>query len=704
MITDVRGLPQCLGVVNIRMKKNMLCAVLAAAAVFIAACASAAEVPDQEEQNLVTAARGMRASGRVQLNFKDLEMAKFIRFMSELLGENILVNPDISGKVSVVSPKAVTLKEARQVMLSVLEMNNLTIQDMDGYSKVVPLSGGDAMSNMVVKGDQSVEPGESVMVQLVPLSYVKAGYVVSPLKTAIPQIQISPIGNGSAVLLVGKASLLSRAAGVIRAIDAPDSIRTIKVITLQYANAKLLEAQLNAVAKDASSKLAGMSAVADERTRSIILVGSSQNLRESERIISSLDKPSRTGDFHVYKLKNADAKTVAEQMSQILAVAAKLSPDQKGVMPTTVVPDLPTNSLVFTASQEQYNSLKAILENLDTQPKQVMLRGLIAEVSLNKLNSAGIDWAAWGGDIFGSIVAAGNMQLGNSAVPSDVQQLYQNLMTEERVITNQAGNAIGTITETKGAALVYAYIKLLNKFDAINVLSMPRLMCTDNLKSTLQVGQVIPQLKGSLTNQTNTNSVTNSYEYKDVGLILNVTPHIRSGNLIALEIEQSIEDLMTTMNSVTPVTSKREVKTSVLVANGETVVIGGLIKEAEKELRNRVPLFSYIPIIGNLFRSNERQREKVDLMIFLTPYILETPQQASQITNEIIRDGQKLSDAEETLLQRNNRDYQKATKQEGISREMIDPRRGVVSDDAAETVEAAPAEEAAPDPQGASPR
>ena len=333
-----------------------------------------------------------------------------------------------------------------------------------------------------------------------------------------------------------------------------------------------------------------------------------------------------------------------------------------------------------------------------------MLRGLIAEVSLNKLNSAGIDWAAWGGDIFGSIVAAGNMQLGNSAVPSDVQQLYQNLMTEERVITNQAGNAIGTITETKGAALVYAYIKLLNKFDAINVLSMPRLMCTDNLKSTLQVGQVIPQLKGSLTNQTNTNSVTNSYEYKDVGLILNVTPHIRSGNLIALEIEQSIEDLMTTMNSVTPVTSKREVKTSVLVANGETVVIGGLIKEAEKELRNRVPLFSYIPIIGNLFRSNERQREKVDLMIFLTPYILETPQQASQITNEIIRDGQKLSDAEETLLQRNNRDYQKATKQEGISREMIDPRRGAVSDDAAETVEAAPAEEAAPDPQGASPR
>ncbi|WP_418445930.1 type II secretion system secretin GspD [Cloacibacillus evryensis] len=655
-------------------KKRFFYTLFIAAAISVSACTmSTAAEPDQEELNLIKAAQEMRAAGRVQLNFKDLDMAKFIRFMSELLGENILVNPG----VSVVSPKAVTLKEARQVMLSVLEMNNLSIQDMEGYSKVVPLSTGGTASNMIVKGDQSVDPSDTIMVQLVPLSYVKAGYVVSPLKTAIPQIQISPIGNGSSVLLVGKAALLSRAVGVIRAIDAPDSIRTIKVCTLQYANAKLLEAQLNAVAKDASSKLAGMVAVSDERTKRVILVGSSQNIREADRIIKSLDVPSRTENFHVYRLKNADAKTVAEQLSQILSVAAKLSPDPKGAMPSTVVPDLPTNSLVFTATQEQFNSLKTILEQLDTQPKQVLLRGMIAEVSLNKLNSAGIDWAAWGGDIFGSIVGAGNIQLGNTAVPSDIQTLYQSLITKEETVPlyDKNGNYLGnsTTSNTQGAGLVYAYIKLLNKFDAVNVLSMPRLMCTDNLQSSLQVGQVIPQLKGSLTNQTNTNSVTNTYEYKDVGLILTVTPHIRSGNLVALDIEQRIEDLLTTTNSTTPITSKREVKTSVLVANGETVVIGGLIKEAEKELKNRVPLFSYIPLIGNLFKSQEKQREKVDLMIFLTPYILETPQHASKITNEIITDGQRLSEAERILLQRNNEDYLKSTKQQGITREMLDP-------------------------------
>ena len=146
-------------------------------------------------------------------------------------------------------------------------------------------------------------------------------------------------------------------------------------------------------------------------------------------------------------------------------------------------------------------------------------------------------------------------------------------MTKEELVDRNGSTY--SVTNTQGAGLMYAYVRLLNRFDAINVLSMPRLLCTDNLESSLQVGQVIPQLTGSLTNQANTDSVTNSYEYKDVGLILTVTPHIRSGNLVALEIEQRIEELQTTTNNATPITSKREVKTSVLVANGQTVVIGG---------------------------------------------------------------------------------------------------------------------------------
>jgi general secretion pathway protein D len=653
----------------------------------LAGCTSApAQENPQEEQQLVQAARQMRQSNNVQLNFSNLEVSKFLRFMSELLNENIVVDSAVGGTVSVVSPKAISMREAREVMLSVLEMNNLSIQNMGGYSKVFPASAGPTLNNNVIKGDRSIAPGESLTVQVVPLRYVKSGYITEPLKSAVPDVSVTTLENGSSVLLTGKASSLSRALSVIRALDSLDSIRSIKVFNLNHANPKSLEAQLNAMSKDTSSKLSGILAVGDERTRRVVLIGSSQALRESERVLKILDVPSRAEIFHVYRLINADAKVVAEQMNSILATAAKLSPDPKGAVPSSVVPDLPTNSLVFTASQEQFNSIKDILVQLDIQPKQVLLRGLIAEVNINKLNSAGIDWAAWGGGIAGDAVIAGNVLMGSSTIPGDVLGLYEKLITKEEIKTDDAGFKYKT-TNTDGKALIYTYIKMLNKFDAINVLSMPRLMCTDNLKSSLQVGQVIPQLKGALTDISNPRAVQNTYEYKDVGLILSVTPHVRSGNLVALEIEQRVEDLLTTMGSPTPVTSKREVKTNVLVANGDTIIIGGLIREAEKVLKNRVPFFSYIPLIGNLFKSSEKQREKVDLMIFLTPYILEDPKAASNMTYSIINGGQELSQAEKGTIRKNYDDYQKSVGAEGVPKELLDPNHILSGDKKEESTE-----------------
>ena len=650
-------------------------AVLAAAAILaLTAAGESAPVIQGDEANLVHAAREMRQNGTVQLNFQDMEVAKFLRFMSELLGENIVLDQGAGGKVSIVSPKPISIKEAREVMLSVLEMNGLSIQDMGGYIKVVPASSGPTVNNRVVRSDASMSPGEALTVQVVPLKHVKAGYITGPLQSAAPDISVTPLENGDAVLLSGKASSLSRSVSIIRALDSKSSIRDIKAVTLNHANPKTAEAQLNTMSKDATSRLSGILAVGDERTRRVMLIGSDPAVKEAERVLKILDVPSRAASFHVHKLINSDAKVVAEQMNSILATAAKLAPDQKGTTPASVVPDLPTNSLVFTASQEQFESLREIIVQLDTQPKQVMLRGLIAEVNLNKLNSAGIDWAAWGGGITGDLVAAGSAQLGSSGVPAEILGLYDKLITKEDIYTNPVTGNTYTTTNTDGKGLMYAYIKMLNKYDAINVLSMPRLMCIDNLESSLQVGQVIPQLKATLADTSNPRSVQNSYEYKDVGLILKVTPHVRSGNLVSLEIEQRVEDLLTTMGSPTPVTSKREVKTNVMVTNGDTIIIGGLIREAEKVLKNRVPLLSYIPLIGNLFKSSEKQREKVDLMIFLTPYILEDPKEAARMSNQIITDGQQLSEAERTLLMDNHNDYEKAIKKEGVTKEMLDPR------------------------------
>lgn len=657
------------------MKK--IVAVLLAALLIAGVCILPAPAADQNEENLVTAAKEMRKTGKVQMNFTELEISKFIHFMSEVLGENIVVDPAVSGKVSVVSPKEIPLKEARQVMLSVLEMNNLAIQDMGGFAKVVPLSAGPSTSSEVYSGDYSVEPGEAVAVQVVPLKYVKADFVIAPLKASLPGLNASSAGSGASVVLTGKQTLLNKAAKIIRTIDNQDSVRSIKVYQLKHAGAKSLETIFNAMGKDMTSKLAGIVAVGDPRTKQLSVIGGAQAQRETARVLKQLDVPSRAQNYHVYKLQNADAKTVAEQLTKVLSglASAKAASGDSAASASgraTVVPDLPTNTLVFTASQEEFDSLKSVLKELDVRPRQVLLRGLIAEVNLTKLKGAGIDWAAWGGKMMGDVVGAANVQIGNTSVPNEVMSLYEKMVTREEYKTDDRGNGY-TTTNTDGAGLVYAYVKLLNKYDAINVLSMPQIMCTDNLESHLQVGQVIPQLKGSLTDKTNTTSVTNSYDYKDVGLILTLTPHIRSGDLVALDIQQSTEELLTTTASNTPITSKREIKTNVLAANGQTIVLGGMIKETEKVMRSRVPFFSYIPLIGHLFRSSDKEREKIDLMVFLTPEILQSPDDATRVTDNVVNRRNSLSPAEFEQLRKNSKDFEKATSKREVETPLLNP-------------------------------
>ncbi len=588
------------------------------------------------EQNLIEAARIMRDSGRVQLNFKDLDIIKFMRFMTELLQENILVDPAVKGTVTVVSPRSVSLEQARVLMVSVLEMNGLSLQGYSGYSKLVPASKGPSSDQIVRKGRVGPGSGDQTVVQLVPLDYVSASFVVNAVQTSIGKgVGIVPLLSGNGVVLSGFSSLVQQAVGVIRAVDSPESVKVSLALPIVSGSPKVIAQHLTLLSKEQNSPLFGIFVAADEASRKLVIVGDSAALAEAGRVVSELDVPARSGEFHIYKLQNADATAVAEQLSQLLAVAARLEADKEGKIPNTVVADTATNSLIFAAPPSQYEELLKIIEALDTQPKQVLLRGLIAEVNLTRLNSAGIDWAAYGGaELGGDAILGGQIQLGNTSVPSSIIDYFTDLTTKEELLTRDGETYKVTNTETKG--LLYTSISMLNKHDAINVLSMPRLMCTDNMESQLQVGQVIPQLTSKNSDITNPSAVQNSYEYKDTGIVLKVTPHVRSGNLVALDIEQRTEDVLTAQTSDTPVTAKREIKTSVLVRNGDTIVLGGLITESEKFLKNRVPGLSYIPLLGNLFTTTSKQKEKVELILLLTPEILETPEMAGAATQRIM--------------------------------------------------------------------
>lgn len=623
--------------------------------------------PPQDEGSLVEAARAMRNSGSVQFNFRDLDLGTFIRFMSEVLQENILIDPTVRGTVTVVSPRALNLKEARQAMLSVLEMNGLSLQRTGTYSKVVPSSKGQSTEYAVRKGRVGPGFGESFVTQIVPLDFVSAQFVADGLKAAMSgEVGVAPMASGAKVLLMGKATAIQKALSVVNALDAADSLKNSKTVEIRNTSPSALAGQLTAMAKDPSSPLAGLLAVPDNASLKLILLGEKRVFGEALKIIRELDIPARAGQYHVVPLKNTDAKTMAEKLSTILSTAAKLQPDQKGVLPSSVVADPGTNSLIFVAEDSTARNIEAIIQKLDIQSKQVFLRGLIAEVNMTKLNNAGIDWATWGGAITGDAVLAGQAALGNATgIPAEFIDWFRDLTRVEEKTTDEFGN-VTTTTTYEGKALVYATINMLKKYDAINVLSMPRLLCTDNMPSELQVGQVIPQLKSKLTDSTNPGAVQNSFDYKDTGLILKVTPHVRSGNLVALEIEQTVEEVLTPMTVNTPTTSKRQIKSNVTVGDGQTIILGGLIKEADKSVKSRVPILSYIPLVGEFFKSVAKSREKIDLLIFLTPQILETPEEATRLTADIgAASGDvesQLSELERLYKQKNDALYRQGVK------------------------------------------
>jgi general secretion pathway protein D len=646
------------------IRHRLFRAVILAAATLCLVClpAAADTTLPQDEAGLAKAAQAMRASNKVQFGFKGTDIVLFLRFMSEILKENLVLDPGVRGTVTVISPEPMTVAQSRQVLLSVLEINGLSIQKANGYSKVVP-SGKGGSSDFNVRQDR-VGPGlgDNQVTQIVPLQSVTAPFAVEACKGALPGVTVTPMSSGNKILLMGKATDVQRGVDLILAMDRPDSVRGGRTVQIVHASPSGISERLALMAKDPASPLAGLAAVADDATKQVFLFGDKRTTDQAMGFIRAMDIPARAGHFHVQPLEKADAKVVAEKLNAMLASASKLTTaNGTATQPqaTNVVADAATNSVLFTADDWQAQSIRELVKQLDVLPKQVFLQGLIAEVNLTKLNNAGIDWSTWGGTVDGNSVLAAQANLGGSAgVPGMFLDWFQNLSKTET--TDENGNII---TNYQGRSLIYGQLNLLKKHGAINVLSMPRLLCTDGSPSELQVGDVIPQLKSTLADSSNPKAVQNSYDYKDTGLILKVTPKVRSGNLVNLEVEQTVEDVLTPMTVNTPTTSKRQIKTNAVVMNGQTMILGGIIKESEKVVRQGVPILSQIPLLGELFRSASKQKDKIDLLIFLTPVIVDSPEKMQSLTQQISTTSSdisaQVSELERQLIERQGKEYKK---------------------------------------------
>lgn len=572
----------------------------------------------------------------VTLNFRDADIHAVIATVSEVTGKNFIVDPRVNGKITIVSNYPMEKDEVYQVFLSALEVHGFATVPSGKVVKIVPDANA-KFGGITTATDEAPGTGDEVITRVIDLTYVQAAQLVPILRPlASPQAHMAAYPQSNMLILSDRAGNTERLVKIIRRIDRPTT-EELEVISLQHAAAKELAGILSTLEQqskraDSSAKQAVI--LADERTNSILINAEPNDVLRLRTIISHLDTPlhESDGNIHVVYLRYAKA---ADLVPVLTGVAKTGKAPSAGGTPAAAAPaagapgpspapstfggsaasttlniqaDESINALVITSTPEQFRALQSVIRQLDIRRAQVQVEAVIAEVSSDKAADLGIQWRFSGdSNITGTIGAATiNSTSGISISPA----------------STSAGLTLGSFKN--GGFTLRALIRALSKDTGTNVLSTPTLMTLDNQEAEISVGQNVPFLTGT---QQTTGGLANPFqtiERKDVGVKLKVKPQINEGDAVRLDIEQEVSSVSAT--SVTGasdiVTSKRSVKTSVLVDDGRIVVLGGLIKDDLTETVSKVPGLGDIPLIGKIFSTTNTTLVKTNLMVFLRPIIV----------------------------------------------------------------------------------
>jgi general secretion pathway protein D len=370
--------------------------------------------------------------------------------------------------------------------------------------------------------------------------------------------------------------------------------------------------------------------VADARTNTIIILGSEDDIARIKALIQMLDKetPRGKGKVHVLYLENATAEDLAKVLQELITKKAATS--EKGKRPAIgsenikITADKATNSLIIMAEQDDFKVLEQIVKKLDITRSMVFIECLIMEVNVNKNFSLGMDWQVLGeGHYENRDGVAGGGYSGKSYLTLDG-------FTGPESINLPAGASIGLFSEAVEIAGVTfnniaAIIEAYKKDKDVHIISTPQILTTDNQEPKISVGKNVPF---QTTAPTRDNDTYNSFEYRDVGTTLTITPQISRGRFVRLKIAQEVTKLETQIGDVRPTTLKRTIETTVIVKDRSTIVIGGLIDDNVTRTEYKVPFLSDLPLLGWLFYSEGKSTDKTNLFVFITPKVVNTTQEA----------------------------------------------------------------------------
>jgi len=563
-----------------------------------------------------------------KINLKNADIREFVTQVSAITGKSFIIDPRVKGDVTVISNVNMDEESVYQLFLSVLQVH--------GFAAV---SAGSAIKSVqTVLAKQSSNPddfvddleSEELVTRVITVTNAPSEEMVKVLRPLIPQYgHIAALSEPNVLIISDHASNINRLVEIINRVDIADSLE-VAIINLKEAWVEDMVKLLEELAPDQIGKSAKgpnrISIVASERTNSLVIKGERYTLARVKALVDQLDVPAnRSGTIKVIQLSHSDATKMAEILSNLISSKSKSSEDS--MVEVSIQADEAINALVIRADPSNMIDLIGIIESLDVRRMQVLIEAAIVEVTSDFSQQLGSELAV--GD-----ASTGTTPLGLTAPSGTLAQILQGLAAPSGLISppssfGESPLIAGGKVSTTGTSFAFI-VKALAANSDVNLLSTPSITTMDNEEAKIVVGQNVPFRTGStVTGSQGTTNPFTTIQREDVGLTLEVTPHINSDSLVRLLIHQEVSEVdassLTVIGSEAAadlITNKRTIDTTILVENGEVIILGGLIRDKETQAESRVPLLGSIPGLGALFRSRTKNIEKQNLLVFLRPTVL----------------------------------------------------------------------------------
>ena len=578
------------------------------------------------------------------VNFDNVEIRTVLKTIGEITGINFIPHPSVTGAVTVMSPTPIRLGDIYPFLQSILDVHGFATIEMDNAVKVVPKVEATKNHSQVRVGADPAEipKTDGIVRQIIALKYADAqeiSEIVTPILS--PGAQLATYPRTNSLMITDTSANINHIAQVIGQLDVEGSQEKVLVFPLAHASAQVLSEQVLRILEKGkgpggppTGRIQAAPAVGDgprvlpdDRTNSLIVIANEQDAQTVSGLVEQLDieRPVGMDNVHVVYLKNADANEVSRSLERALttmklAGAVPAMPQQQ----IQITPDASTNALVIVAPPSDFEVISQIIEKLDIVREQVLVEMLILEVSDESLREIGVDWAT-----FDPAASDGVRGFGMTNLGPRVNFLGG---TAE-------GLSVGAWKAVGGTTKIGAILQAMEKKSGVNILSTPHILASNHRKAKIVVGEnraFVNQSRITETADPVTPTVIKSFEYKDVGITLDITPHVSQGGMIRLDIKSEftklIEDV-TSQSLDTPTTAKRTAQTVVTMNSGATVVIGGLIRDDTVKTVKKVPLLGDIPLLGLLFQSQSNHTQKTNLLLFITPEVMSTAADLQQMTD-----------------------------------------------------------------------